>query len=51
MGTSAAMIDATYGHLAAGSEERARTLLGAYAAESIAKAKAEAEAESGRLGH
>lgn len=31
MGTSVAMIDRTYGHLAAGSEDRARALLDAYA--------------------
>jgi integrase len=47
MGTSVEMIDRTYGHLAAGSEERARTLLGAYAAEEIAQAEAEAKAQEG----
>jgi hypothetical protein len=37
MGTSVGMIDRTYGHLAAGSQERARRLLGTYAAEAKAE--------------
>ena len=46
MGTSLAMIDATYGHLAADAEEQERALLDAYDAAQLAR-KEDVVARSG----